>query len=99
MGKHAGVKSIQVRFVDCLEPLSACAFCSHEFRPARLPPPQGCRQHMEDTYMAVTNIDNDSQRAFYGVYDGHGGHRASEFVAQKLHTVRYHEPLNTTTTF
>lgn len=35
--------------------------------------------------MAQTSIDNIEKQAFYGVYDGHGGSRASEFVAQNLH--------------
>jgi len=40
---------------------------------------------MEDTYQASINLLGDSQKAFYGVYDGHGGYRASEFTAEHLH--------------
>jgi len=46
---------------------------------------QGRRSHMEDTYQAVTTLDGDSKKAFYGVFDGHGGHACSEYTAENLH--------------
>jgi len=46
---------------------------------------QGSRAHMEDTYQAAINLSGKSNQAFYGVYDGHGGHRASDFTAENLH--------------
>jgi len=46
---------------------------------------QGRRSHMEDTYQAVTSLDGDSKKAFYGVFDGHGGHACSEYTADNLH--------------
>lgn len=46
---------------------------------------QGRRNHMEDTYMAVVNLGSDAQSAFFAVFDGHGGHRASAFAARYLH--------------
>jgi len=42
---------------------------------------------MEDTYQAVLNIDGDALNALYGVFDGHGGKRASAFAAQRLFDV------------
>lgn len=36
---------------------------------------------MEDT----TRVHITNQSAFFGVYDGHGGSRASEFCADTLH--------------
>jgi len=46
---------------------------------------QGSRAHMEDTYQAAINLGGKPKHAFYGVYDGHGGHRASDFAAENLH--------------
>jgi len=46
---------------------------------------QGARHHMEDAYQAVVDIKGDSSCGFYGVFDGHGGHRASDFTAESLH--------------
>jgi len=40
---------------------------------------------MEDTYQAAINLGGKPKHAFYGVYDGHGGHRASDFAAEHLH--------------
>lgn len=47
---------------------------------------QGSRQHMEDTYQAAINLAGDDKNAFFGVFDGHGGARASDFTAEHLHT-------------
>jgi len=47
---------------------------------------QGSRAHMEDMYQAAINLDGDPRKAFFAVYDGHGGARASEFTAQHLHS-------------
>eukprot|EP01083_Nonionella_stella_P050516 134361_1 len=45
---------------------------------------QGRRAHSEDAYHARLMVDGDSLNAFYGVFDGHGGSRASAFTAEKL---------------
>ncbi|KAH9312796.1 hypothetical protein KI387_027831 [Taxus chinensis] len=45
---------------------------------------KGKKAIMEDTHKATTNINGDDQQAFFGVYDGHGGHKAADFVAEKL---------------
>ncbi|PWZ37682.1 putative protein phosphatase 2C 74 [Zea mays] len=42
----------------------------------------GPRHAMEDAYAVVT--DADSQLAFYGVFDGHGGRAAVDFVSERL---------------
>jgi len=46
---------------------------------------QGSRGYMEDNYQAAVNLGGKPKHAFYGVYDGHGGHRASDFTAEHLH--------------
>lgn len=50
---------------------------------------QGKRDSMEDTHVALVNLEHSSGRkcAFFGVYDGHGGRRASEFLAEQLHAI------------
>ena len=40
---------------------------------------QGARAHMEDSYYG------DFTRGFYGVFDGHGGSRASQYASYYLH--------------
>ncbi|XP_040384726.1 probable protein phosphatase 2C 74 [Oryza brachyantha] len=46
---------------------------------------RGARHAMEDGYGVITHkIAGDSQLAFYGVYDGHGGRAAVDFVAGRL---------------
>ncbi|KAL6660781.1 hypothetical protein ACP70R_001816 [Stipagrostis hirtigluma subsp. patula] len=45
----------------------------------------GPRHAMEDAYAVITDKNGgDSQLAFYGVYDGHGGRAAVDFVAEHL---------------
>ncbi|CAI9774915.1 unnamed protein product [Fraxinus pennsylvanica] len=39
---------------------------------------------MEDRYSAVLDLQGDSKQAFFGVYDGHGGAGAAEFVSKNL---------------
>lgn len=46
---------------------------------------RGVRHAMEDAYGVITDeIAGDSQLAFYGVYDGHGGRAAVDLIADKL---------------
>ncbi|CAN6362662.1 unnamed protein product [Urochloa humidicola] len=45
----------------------------------------GPRHAMEDAYSVITGKNcGDSQLAFYGVFDGHGGRAAVDFVSQRL---------------
>nr|CAB3489558.1 unnamed protein product [Digitaria exilis] len=45
----------------------------------------GPRHAMEDAYAVVTHKnDGDPQLAFYGVFDGHGGRAAVDFVSRRL---------------
>jgi len=46
---------------------------------------KGRRKHMEDTFRAESDLLKDGQVSFYAVYDGHGGQRASEYAANRLH--------------
>uniref|UniRef100_A0ACD6A2N8 Uncharacterized protein n=1 Tax=Avena sativa TaxID=4498 RepID=A0ACD6A2N8_AVESA len=51
----------------------------------RLASRRGARHAMEDAYCAITHkICAESQLAFYGVYDGHGGRAAVDFVSERL---------------
>ncbi|GLJ16670.1 hypothetical protein SUGI_0286170 [Cryptomeria japonica] len=45
---------------------------------------KGYRQVMEDAYSAITDISRYSDQAFFGVFDGHGGHKAADFAAERL---------------
>ncbi|KAE8695457.1 putative protein phosphatase 2C 30 [Hibiscus syriacus] len=45
---------------------------------------RGRRGKMEDRYSAAVDLDGDPKQAFFGVYDGHGGSKAAEFVAKNL---------------
>lgn len=46
---------------------------------------KGRRKHMEDTFKAESDLLNDGKVSYYAVYDGHGGQRASEYAANRLH--------------
>jgi len=52
---------------------------------------QGGRPHMEDTYMALINLRGNPKQAFFGVFDGHGGSRTSQFSAANLHKLILHQ--------
>ncbi|XP_075479191.1 putative protein phosphatase 2C 25 [Primulina tabacum] len=45
---------------------------------------KGRREVMEDRYAAVVDLHGDSDQAFFGVFDGHGGVKAAEFAAENL---------------
>uniref|UniRef100_J3NC35 protein-serine/threonine phosphatase n=2 Tax=Oryza brachyantha TaxID=4533 RepID=J3NC35_ORYBR len=47
---------------------------------------RGVRHAMEDAYGVIARhkVEGASQLAFYGVYDGHGGRAAVDFVADRL---------------
>ncbi|XP_057786855.1 probable protein phosphatase 2C 25 [Salvia miltiorrhiza] len=45
---------------------------------------RGRRDAMEDRYSAVVGIQGDSNQAFFGIYDGHGGAKAAEFASENL---------------
>ncbi|CAJ2640312.1 putative protein phosphatase 2C 25-like protein [Trifolium pratense] len=45
---------------------------------------KGSRKHMEDRYSASVNLHGESKQAFFGIFDGHGGTKASEFAAHNL---------------
>eukprot|EP01094_Clydonella_sp_ATCC50884_P010949 TRINITY_DN20771_c0_g1_i1.p1 TRINITY_DN20771_c0_g1~~TRINITY_DN20771_c0_g1_i1.p1 ORF type:complete len:306 (-),score=75.21 TRINITY_DN20771_c0_g1_i1:158-964(-) len=43
------------------------------------------RRTMEDTHKFVDGLGGVDHQGFFGIYDGHGGRRAAEFVADHLH--------------
>ncbi|RDX66186.1 putative protein phosphatase 2C 25, partial [Mucuna pruriens] len=45
---------------------------------------RGRRHHMEDRYSAAVNLHGEPKQAFFGIFDGHGGTKASEFAAHNL---------------
>ncbi|CAN6458305.1 unnamed protein product [Victoria cruziana] len=45
---------------------------------------KGRRHATEDGYAVITNISEDPKQAFFGVFDGHGGRGAVDFVTEKL---------------
>ncbi|KAG2708122.1 hypothetical protein I3843_05G161600 [Carya illinoinensis] len=47
---------------------------------------KGKKKFMEDTHKILPCLLGDSNKGFFGVYDGHGGKKAAEFVAENLHT-------------
>eukprot|EP00727_Mastigamoeba_balamuthi_P012631 m51a1_g7991 putative protein phosphatase (449) ;mRNA; r:99940-102784 len=55
---------------------------------------QGRRMTMEDTHVAIDDAKGkgDLNRAFYGVYDGHGGRQAAEVAKQVLHDLILKDP-------
>ncbi|XP_073145306.1 probable protein phosphatase 2C 14 [Henckelia pumila] len=44
---------------------------------------KGKKKFMEDAHKIVSSLND--KKGFFGVYDGHGGSRAAEFVAENLH--------------
>ena len=46
---------------------------------------QGRRNEMEDAHVAVPESEAVGVDGFFGVYDGHGGQRAADYVAEHLH--------------
>ncbi|GLT86533.1 hypothetical protein SLE2022_378300 [Rubroshorea leprosula] len=46
---------------------------------------KGKKKFMEDTHKIVSCSQGNSNKAFFGVYDGHGGRKAVDFVAENLH--------------
>ncbi|OVA20582.1 Protein phosphatase 2C (PP2C)-like domain [Macleaya cordata] len=46
---------------------------------------KGKKKIMEDTHTIVSCLNGDPKKGFFGVYDGHGGRKASEFVSENLH--------------
>ncbi|KDP26688.1 hypothetical protein JCGZ_17846 [Jatropha curcas] len=47
---------------------------------------KGKKKFMEDAHKIVSCINGCSNQGFFGVYDGHGGKKAAEYVADNLHT-------------
>ncbi|XP_031503214.1 probable protein phosphatase 2C 74 [Nymphaea colorata] len=45
---------------------------------------KGRRRVMEDGYGVITDVLEDPKQAFFGVFDGHGGRGAVDFVTEKL---------------
>ncbi|KAF3780710.1 putative protein phosphatase 2C 14 [Nymphaea thermarum] len=43
------------------------------------------RDVMEDSHKIISGYQGDPKKGFFGVYDGHGGRNAAEYVAENLH--------------
>ncbi|GMH27661.1 hypothetical protein Nepgr_029504 [Nepenthes gracilis] len=46
---------------------------------------KGKKRFMEDVHKIVPSLHGNLEKGFMGVYDGHGGRKAAEFVAENLH--------------
>ncbi|XP_062110434.1 uncharacterized protein LOC133822198 [Humulus lupulus] len=46
---------------------------------------KGKKKFMEDTHKIASFLQENASKRFFGVYDGHGGKKAAEFVAEHLH--------------
>ncbi|KAI9114018.1 hypothetical protein K1719_015269 [Acacia pycnantha] len=46
---------------------------------------KGKKLCMEDAHKIVSSLESDTKKGFFGVYDGHGGRKAAEFVVENLH--------------
>ncbi|KAJ9708784.1 hypothetical protein PVL29_000682 [Vitis rotundifolia] len=47
---------------------------------------KGKKKFMEDAHKIVSCSSGSSNKGFFGVYDGHGGKMAADFVVENLHT-------------
>lgn len=47
---------------------------------------KGRRKKNEDAYTVISSLPEEPHTAFFGVYDGHGGKKASSYCKKKLHT-------------
>ncbi|KAK1650523.1 hypothetical protein QYE76_068328 [Lolium multiflorum] len=41
---------------------------------------------MQDYYTAILDLDGSGSTSFFGVFDGHGGHRVALYCSRKFHT-------------
>ncbi|OWM89692.1 probable protein phosphatase 2C 14 [Punica granatum] len=46
---------------------------------------KGKKKFMEDTHRIIPSFLGNPNKGFFGVYDGHGGRKAADFVAERLH--------------
>jgi len=46
---------------------------------------RGKHEQLEDKHRIITNIGEDPSHAYFGLFDGHGGRGAAEYIAQNLH--------------
>ncbi|KAB5537503.1 hypothetical protein DKX38_015036 [Salix brachista] len=61
---------------------TALSFCGNGVGVSAI---KGKKKFMEDTHKIVPCLHGNSNQGFFGVYDGHGGKKAVEFVAENLH--------------
>ncbi|GAB2280527.1 hypothetical protein Dimus_015153 [Dionaea muscipula] len=47
---------------------------------------KGKKKFMEDTHKIVSSFHGNHKKGFFGVYDGHGGRWAADYVAENLYT-------------
>ncbi|XP_074954667.1 protein phosphatase 1L isoform X2 [Phalacrocorax aristotelis] len=45
---------------------------------------QGRRDHMEDRFEVITDLVNKTHPSIFGIFDGHGGESAAEYVKSRL---------------
>ncbi|MGH0169993.1 UNVERIFIED_CONTAM: hypothetical protein FKN15_063288 [Acipenser sinensis] len=55
---------------------------------------QGRREHMEDRFEVITDLVNKTHPSIFGIFDGHGGESAAEYVKTHLPEVLKQQLLN-----
>ncbi|XP_041125996.1 protein phosphatase 1L isoform X2 [Polyodon spathula] len=55
---------------------------------------QGRREHMEDRFRVITDLVNKTHPSIFGIFDGHGGESAAEYVKTHLPEVLKQQLLN-----
>ncbi|KAJ6721929.1 PROTEIN PHOSPHATASE 2C [Salix viminalis] len=74
--------STKFHFRELTPKNTALSFCGNGVGVSAI---KGKKKFMEDTHKIVPCLHGNSNQGFFGVYDGHGGKKAVEFVAENLH--------------
>ncbi|KAM0890581.1 hypothetical protein ACQ4PT_026944 [Festuca glaucescens] len=53
---------------------------------------KGPRDEMQDYNTAILELDGSDRTSFFGVFDGHGGHRVALYCSRKFHTELVNDP-------
>ncbi|VVA94416.1 unnamed protein product [Arabis nemorensis] len=76
------IQNDNLRFRDLTQQNDAVFFGGNGFGVVST---KGKKKFMEDSHRIASCFAGNSNMSFFGVYDGHGGGKAAEFVAENLH--------------
>ncbi|ESQ28501.1 hypothetical protein EUTSA_v10018643mg [Eutrema salsugineum] len=76
------IQTDNLRFKDFSHQNDAVCFGGNDFGVFSR---KGKKKFMEDCHRIAPCFAGSSNKSFFGVYDGHGGGKAAEFVAENLH--------------